>query len=619
MKIRLNSINFYDDISPKEEIIDSNENSTRLIPFGKSGIHIKEKNKGSFTSYCGGKVTDACIRKGKNSPSAAIRKKATFAANARKWKHQLGGVLVSDQNKLIPMSTRTDISNLFVDYDTPSNFILKKKKEEEKQEEDLNISDNLDYYFGTNPITTFSTPTISEEDESSKQETTVYDENSINTEKNPDVTEDSQVTISSSSQPGQFSSYVNLDFASANIPDDWRADISPHMGIKGRELGSGFYDCADFVRRVYGERGVTLGTNCRTIYNQTTHFSDIGQAQLGDLIFLKGTQKAERGLGPTQPSHVAIVLDTSQASEGFITIASGNPNEYPAIKKINLNKGYYHNHYLGFGRVKSGRNGMKFQFGGFFPKHITDLFVSTESKNKTIPIDYDALFEETEKTKKPKPQDFLSFLTQDIQQRRQTAQNNKKQEEENPETSVYYIQPDEEPVTQQYAPTYSGSNYNFFKSEFDKYIERDPSAKQFESVLTRIAKCESNFNLTIQNTAGAPAYGWFQFWQDGKVNNITHYSGLDVNSFVQNPQAQISSAIKLVKDILRQFTPRDYQLAQSKGYNTNALIRGAWLGGVGGVRQVLNGTGNPNDSKWYGGKGGGSVKQVMDDEKNLTI
>lgn len=58
------------------------------------GIHIKEKNKGKFTSYCGGKVTDECIQKGKNSSNPAIRKRATFAANARKWKHQTGGTLV---------------------------------------------------------------------------------------------------------------------------------------------------------------------------------------------------------------------------------------------------------------------------------------------------------------------------------------------------------------------------------------------------------------------------------------------------------------------------------------------------------------------------------------------
>lgn len=58
-----------------------------------SGIHIKEKNKGKFTSYCGGKVTDECIQKGKNSSNPSIRKRATFAANARKWKHKDGGIL----------------------------------------------------------------------------------------------------------------------------------------------------------------------------------------------------------------------------------------------------------------------------------------------------------------------------------------------------------------------------------------------------------------------------------------------------------------------------------------------------------------------------------------------
>lgn len=56
-----------------------------------SGIHIKKENKGKFTSYCGGTVTDECIRRGKNSSSATIRKRATFAANARKWKHKKGG------------------------------------------------------------------------------------------------------------------------------------------------------------------------------------------------------------------------------------------------------------------------------------------------------------------------------------------------------------------------------------------------------------------------------------------------------------------------------------------------------------------------------------------------
>ena len=56
-------------------------------------IHIKKKNRGSFTKYCKGKVTEECIRKGKNSPNPAIRKKAVFAQNARRWKHLFGGTL----------------------------------------------------------------------------------------------------------------------------------------------------------------------------------------------------------------------------------------------------------------------------------------------------------------------------------------------------------------------------------------------------------------------------------------------------------------------------------------------------------------------------------------------
>ena len=65
------------------------------VPFFKkgSGIHIKKKNRGKFTEYCGGKVTDECIRRAKKSKNPKLRKRATFAANARKWKHYYGGLL----------------------------------------------------------------------------------------------------------------------------------------------------------------------------------------------------------------------------------------------------------------------------------------------------------------------------------------------------------------------------------------------------------------------------------------------------------------------------------------------------------------------------------------------
>jgi hypothetical protein len=65
------------------------------VPYFKKGkgIHIKKKNRGKFTEYCGGKVTDECIKRAKKSKNPTLRKRATFADNARKWKHQEGGIL----------------------------------------------------------------------------------------------------------------------------------------------------------------------------------------------------------------------------------------------------------------------------------------------------------------------------------------------------------------------------------------------------------------------------------------------------------------------------------------------------------------------------------------------
>ena len=70
------------------------------VPYFKkgSGIHIKKKNRGKFTEYCGGKVTQECIDKAKKSKNPTLRKRATFAQNSRAWKHQKGGELVPSRN-----------------------------------------------------------------------------------------------------------------------------------------------------------------------------------------------------------------------------------------------------------------------------------------------------------------------------------------------------------------------------------------------------------------------------------------------------------------------------------------------------------------------------------------
>lgn len=75
----------------------------KLVEILKKGnkIHIKESQKGSFSSWCGGKVTNECIQRGKRSSNPKIRKKATFAANSRLWarKRLYGGVINILKNK----------------------------------------------------------------------------------------------------------------------------------------------------------------------------------------------------------------------------------------------------------------------------------------------------------------------------------------------------------------------------------------------------------------------------------------------------------------------------------------------------------------------------------------
>lgn len=42
------------------------------------------KKPGSFTSYCGGKVTDSCIEKGKKSKNPTTRRRANLAGTFKK-------------------------------------------------------------------------------------------------------------------------------------------------------------------------------------------------------------------------------------------------------------------------------------------------------------------------------------------------------------------------------------------------------------------------------------------------------------------------------------------------------------------------------------------------------
>lgn len=75
-----------------------------LIPEYKKGskIHIKKKNRGKFTASAkrAGRSVQEHARAVLNNPNATPlqKKRANFARNAAKWKHQQGGVISSSLN-----------------------------------------------------------------------------------------------------------------------------------------------------------------------------------------------------------------------------------------------------------------------------------------------------------------------------------------------------------------------------------------------------------------------------------------------------------------------------------------------------------------------------------------
>ena len=92
MKYSQNQLNqfqqFWNNVSSSGLQLEADHSDDR-IAYDKKGnkIHINKENRGKFTEYCGGNVTNACIQKGKNSSDPKIRKRATFAANVRTWNH----------------------------------------------------------------------------------------------------------------------------------------------------------------------------------------------------------------------------------------------------------------------------------------------------------------------------------------------------------------------------------------------------------------------------------------------------------------------------------------------------------------------------------------------------
>ncbi len=143
-----------------------------------------------------------------------------------------------------------------------------------------------------------------------------------------------------------------------------------------------------------------------------------------------------------------------------------------------------------------------------------------------------------------------------------------------------------------------------YESLWGEYLSKHPEHAQFKGALTGYAKRESNFN-NIQNTAGAPAYGYFQLYKGNWGSN----TGEDL---LKDPIKQIGLAIQLYKNNMSTFTEQDWEKGKKQGYSKDAMLAGAWLGGVGNVRKFLNTGVSASDGHHYPNGKGDNIKARMD-------
>ena len=150
-----------------------------------------------------------------------------------------------------------------------------------------------------------------------------------------------------------------------------------------------------------------------------------------------------------------------------------------------------------------------------------------------------------------------------------------------------------------------------FDSAYDAVEAQYPIASKYRTLLTLIAEQESGFNPHAKNP-NAPAYGYFQFMQGDRWNNISEYAGVDINTFLNNPEIQIKAAVDLAEAFENSFTEEDIKKAESLGYGMDSMIAGAWLAGAGGVKKFIWEGINRDDKHWSPEGAGVSVKQIMD-------
>lgn len=100
--------------------------------------------------------------------------------------------------------------------------------------------------------------------------------------------------------------------------------------------------------------------------------------------------------------------------------------------------------------------------------------------------------------------------------------------------------PIEKSLDPEHTPAKGSRSFNLAMTS---YLAKHPEDAKYRQTLTEIAAKESNFNPTVKNSKSS-ASGYFQFINSTRKQYAPH---LTKKQFLNNPEEQISAAVKLLK------------------------------------------------------------------------
>lgn len=607
-----------------------------------SGIHIKKSHEGRFTEYCGGNVTEECIRRGKNSQDPKIRKQAVFAQNARKFKHQDGGSIYGASQ----IQTNGNLSQQWKQQQEMAVRNFNQSMEQKKQLDEMKriqesqalgqgIGQTVGQLFGRGMQTVAQN--IQEKKDQENKVGIIDGSQEIVQTTTPQATAPQTTTqqwqpsfVGLSFQPtapwqlyektqsmrngGNFENIMNMNELFSTYKSVEPLQIEKEVEIPDFKSR---YD--SFLENLNRYKTKKKDNNELTEDNQNW-FGNTSIAQVSSSMAPSSATTTQ------QPDYTSKDLQTMLQEQGldkYIKITSGyrDHNIGKAGNKSNHRKKNQHGLSMAYDIIpiqgetfdsifqKIKENSAMQQWlsqNGFNINDETDAATLRRTggtgahfhigpdkfnvRKAQYGLNVSSLFAKYNSSEIDKPTDKIVMPNQELIQQGYSLNaisgNNNKEESRKQESDQDWFNPETISISTNssaQAPRRTNNSNMASNTSFDQDFQKygvNPIFTKHKEFWRKLALSESSLNSQASNKSGA--FGYFQIMPQSRT-------GTDVASQFKDAEKLMTSHMSLIND-------EDRKLAQQKGITEEGLMAGVWLGGPGGVKKALRNQGNAKDS-----------------------